>query len=78
MIEKFLPHIITAVISLIGAYFTLVQNLKTRVTVLEKRIEDIEGDMNKQDEKLDKLADILSKMQADIASIKTALNVRHE
>lgn len=78
MIEKYLPHIITAVISLIGAYFTLVQNLKTRVTVLEKRIEDIEGDMNKQDEKLDKLADILSKMQADIASIKTALNVRHE
>lgn len=78
MIEQFIPHIVTAVISLIGAYFTLVQNLKTRVTVLEQRIKDIESDMGKQDEKLDKLADILSKMQADIASIKTALNVRHE
>ena len=76
--EKILPHVITAVISLIGGYFALVQNLKTRVTVLERRIEELEVDISKQDQKLDKLADILSKMQIDIASIKTTLNIIHD
>ena len=78
IMEKILPHVITAVISLIGGYFALVQNLKTRVTVLERRIEELEVDISKQDQKLDKLADIITKMQIDIASIKTTLNIIHD
>lgn len=69
------PYVVTVAVSVMGTYFALVHGLNIRVTVLERRLEDIESDMNKQYKKLDHLADILSRMQADIASIKTTLNI---
>ena len=69
------PYAVTVAISVMGTYFALVHGLNIRVTVLERRLEDIEGNMGKQDKKLDHLAEILSRMQADIASIKTTLNI---
>lgn len=75
LVNDLWPYAITVGISVMGTYFALVHGLNIRVTVLERRLEDIEQDMSKQDKKLDHLAEILSKMQADIASIKTTLNI---
>ena len=75
-IDRLWPILASAFLASIGTYVTAIYNLKTRVTVLESKMKDIEDDIDKEGEKLDKLADILSEMKQDIASIKATLNIK--
>lgn len=66
-------QVLTLAASLIGAYLTMVRNLNVRVTVIERRLDTSDKEMNKHDQKLDKILDTQAKMQADIASIIATL-----
>jgi len=76
LLSTFGTIIITTVIASVGTYVAAIYNLKTRVAVLEARMKDIENDIKKDGEKIDKVTEILFEMREDLASIKATLDIR--
>ena len=73
------PHIVTAIIAVIGMYFGAVRSMMVRVAVLEQKVESLQKRVDSHSNTLGELKNEVSKqlgqIAVDIAKINTTLNI---
>lgn len=80
------PYVVTALISVFGTYFGAVHSLKTRVAVLEEKVNRLQERVDSHSKKTDAIMNTiiefkdeiskqLGQIAVDIAKINTTLNI---
>lgn len=80
------PHIVTAIIAVIGMYFGAVRSMMVRVAVLEQKVESLQKRVDSHSKKTDDILNTLGELKnevskqlgqiaVDIAKINTTLNI---
>ncbi len=72
------PYVVTAIISIFGTYFSLIQKLKERVAVLESKCENMEKRVDSHSGKIDDILEGINEIKITITRISSKLEEKEE
>ena len=68
------PYLLTALLTSVAGYIGYIHNLKTRVTVLEKTIENLQKRMDSHSKKQDEILEKMNSMERELLKQVSAVN----